>query len=526
MSRAYIGIVKSYNAGNGYGFIDCPDTYQEYHRDVFLHRMEFEAAKCEVGNEVRFEVQTSDRGQPRAVNVSKVIPHGGGGGNVGRNFGGNGHVSNPPVTYTTGGKGGNYRGGKNNNSYASNNHSVHSQYTTPSNSPNLQPQAHFPAHHSGYLHAPQNNARIQPPQNKRSHAQTAIEGKLFGQIRTFNQEKGFGFVQSDDAGRMYNSSDVFLHYTQALNFRVGDFVYFDFVLSEQGKPQARGLIKAEDMFPQNGHGGYPTTTVIPAAVGQARYQQHGGGSHFHQSQQGTNNSADKFNINKEYTGVVKSYNTDKGYGFVDCSDVKSHFQRDTFLNKQEVENHGLKVGDEVTFTVRLCPKTNNPQAVILGKTAELVAQAESKLQTVSPGPHTGLIKSFNESKGFGFLQCPDLFDHFGCDVFLHKNELIKLCKYLDIADTPMDQNLPSLVGKQVQFMIVLNQRGKPQANDLVLLDDLEQGKTKPRNAKFEDVEPQHASNVDEGLESGGNIVFGDLGDDQQYEPQAKRVRVG
>ena len=41
-----------------------------------------------------------------------------------------------------------------------------------------------------------------------------------GQVRTFNQEKGFGFISCHAMSVMFGKTDVFLHYTEALSFQV------------------------------------------------------------------------------------------------------------------------------------------------------------------------------------------------------------------------------------------------------------------------------------------------------------------
>ena len=180
----YAGIVKSYNIANGYGFIECPETKQMYGNDVFLHKNEFTASGVEVGQDVRFRIMISDKGQPRAIALADSqgnplgpqngVGGGGGGGGFKRNFnqmngGGNAFGMNNGF----GGGGGG--------------------------------------------------------------------GRFFGQIRNFNQEKGFGFIESEQVVPQFGGSDVFLHYTEALNFRVGDFVTFEVQIGDGGKPQARAL---------------------------------------------------------------------------------------------------------------------------------------------------------------------------------------------------------------------------------------------------------------------------------------------
>lgn len=68
---SYSGVVKSYNEGNGYGFIECAETFELYGRDVFLHRREYETPGLNVGSAVSFSVTLSDKGHPRAVRARR-----------------------------------------------------------------------------------------------------------------------------------------------------------------------------------------------------------------------------------------------------------------------------------------------------------------------------------------------------------------------------------------------------------------------------------------------------------------------
>jgi len=62
---------------------------------------------------------------------------------------------------------------------------------------------------------------------------------------------------------------------------------------------------------------------------------------------------------------------------------------------------------------------------------------------------SGQIKSFSEMNGFGFISCPELFEIFGGDVFVHRNQLAG-----------------HGVGESVNFAVTLNKDGKPQAYDV------------------------------------------------------------
>lgn len=61
----HIGVIKSFNPENGYGFISCTDLQEKgYSNDVFLHHQQ--VGQCRVGDEVFFTVYLNSKGQPQA----------------------------------------------------------------------------------------------------------------------------------------------------------------------------------------------------------------------------------------------------------------------------------------------------------------------------------------------------------------------------------------------------------------------------------------------------------------------------
>eukprot|EP00411_Alexandrium_monilatum_P100200 CAMPEP_0175772592 /NCGR_PEP_ID=MMETSP0097-20121207/72632_1 /TAXON_ID=311494 /ORGANISM="Alexandrium monilatum, Strain CCMP3105" /LENGTH=271 /DNA_ID=CAMNT_0017082957 /DNA_START=1 /DNA_END=813 /DNA_ORIENTATION=+ len=70
--------------------------------------------------------------------------------------------------------------------------------------------------------------------------------------------------------------------------------------------------------------------------------------------------------------MVKSYNPDKGFGFIACEDTYKQYKCDVFLHKQQAEEaQGLQVGDAVKFLVEVNAK-GKPQA---RKVARVITEA-------------------------------------------------------------------------------------------------------------------------------------------------------
>merc|ERR1711904_108427 len=52
-----------------------------------------------------------------------------------------------------------------------------------------------------------------------------------------------------------------------------------------------------------------------------------------------------------YTGSIKSFNSDKGYGFIESADAYAYYGRDVFLHKALMGS--LSVGAAVTFKIEV-----------------------------------------------------------------------------------------------------------------------------------------------------------------------------
>jgi len=131
-----------------------------------------------------------------------------------------------------------------------------------------------------------------------------------------------------------------------------------------------------------------------------------------------------------YKGFVKTVN-EKGFAFVTCPAVTAKFRRDVYFDSDEVQRGGLADGKEVDFVLR-----RNERGQPTGK-------------VVPPnGIFTGLLKNYQEDKGFGFLICEEATRLFEMDVWVHGREVRVAGIHL---------------GQEMQFYIQLNSKNQPQA---------------------------------------------------------------
>merc|ERR1719291_313454 len=118
------------------------------------------------------------------------------------------------------------------------------------------------------------------------------------------------------------------------------------------------------------------------------------------------------------------------------------------MHHKQLKN--FKVGDHVTFTLVL-GKDGKPQAIDLEApgAAGAAGAANSAGAVASGDRYAGTVKKFDQAKGFGFIECADLQQMYGRDVWVHHQQLNNFN-----------------VGDEVTFDMVLNKAGHPQAIDL------------------------------------------------------------
>jgi len=217
--RRAMGTLKSFSSKNGFGFIACPELQQIFGMDVFIHvkQLGCYAAVLNVGMPVTFAVVLNKDNKPQAYDVQPMdgslmsaALDGGMGGGMGMGgmdgswqggwdgwdggfdswFGGMGGCQGPMGMEGKGkGKTGGGGGGV-----------------------------------------------------KRKMEDPDCElGRFRGRIKSFNAEKGFGFIVCEDLQKNGYTQDVFLHSHQVAGCQAGQPVQFTAFMNEKDQPQAKDL---------------------------------------------------------------------------------------------------------------------------------------------------------------------------------------------------------------------------------------------------------------------------------------------
>lgn len=133
-----------------------------------------------------------------------------------------------------------------------------------------------------------------------------------GVIKSFG-ERGWGMIECEATWRLFGK-DMFVLRTAfgRQKFNVGDWVQFKVTQGVKGPEATECVVLSEN--------GYST-------AGQA----HG----------------------RQYHGQVKSYNADKGWGFIACDETMAAYGKDIFLYTRVLAGHVPTPGEAVTFSVAI-----------------------------------------------------------------------------------------------------------------------------------------------------------------------------
>jgi len=304
------------------------------------------------------------------------------------------------------------------------------------------------------------------------------QGQFKGTVRNYNEQKGFGFIDCEPTKAIYQKDVFFAKAELGKEICVSDgmLVRFGVNVTEKG-PQACNIKVLEQGGGSSSSGGgmdpklmQQMMTMMQQAAssgGNAQVMQkmmsslmstftssnqqnsgkgkgkggppgqgyQGGGMNSgFQGGQGGGSGSGGPQSNWPTIGTVKTFNVDKGWGFIEQANGQ-----DVFVMRSNIDGGVLNVGDQVQFKVAMGQK---------GMQATEVKHLGPELA----GTHTGTVKTFMAQKGWGFIECVATASY--GDIFLHSKDL---------------NNQVVNTGDQVQYTIAINQNGRPQAQNIVVM---------------------------------------------------------
>jgi len=338
--------------------------------------------------------------------------------------------------------------------------------------------------------------------------------RVSGVVKSFNPKSGYGFIKSEGCTEAFGC-DVFVHHAQIQDAVVNSQVNFVIFLNKDRKPHAYDVRVDDSPMPVSsaykgagkrklGYGApaehdygftpqpqrvnsweaWESAGAVPNAFQGGRAFNGGKGTvgtvgkgtvgkgkvgtgKLQQKQAVKPTPETAFEVpgvtDRRWNGVFKSFNDKTGFGFIECEEIKDMYGGDVFVHRAQVAEFPPQVGMAVEFGVFL-NKDEKPSA------KDIIPEGASKLasklqkQGVKQTPETmvevpgvtderwhGFLKSYNEKTGFGFIECADLKDIYGADVFVHRAQVT---------------GFSPDAGIELEFGVFLNKDEKPQAKDI------------------------------------------------------------
>jgi len=216
---------------------------------------------------------------------------------------------------------------------------------------------------------------------------------FFGEIKTWNSAKGFGFLASPATQQIFGK-DVFALQGEFRNGfgALGLQVMFKAAPSERGPVASDVQVIGADAW-------------LPAAATQ------GWDSLPHAMWGGSTSWVKTPSEEEVYFGTIKAVNQEKGWGHISCEAMTRLIGKDIFVMKTSLDEANVHVGQAVSFTVAQGAK---------GPHATNIQAFDTQMASLV---FTGTVRSFNDTKGWGFIDSPEAKAVFRSDIFLHKREL-------------------------------------------------------------------------------------------------------
>lgn len=309
---------------------------------------------------------------------------------------------------------------------------------------NVQPHSQ----HSGGRGAPRAAAAAIGGQLKRQMVQNG-DGSYTGVVKSFNPQKGWGMIECAETFSYYGKDMFVIKSSLPAGMQTiesGTPVRFSIIEGVKG-PEAGHVQLQQQRRPRPAPSQRPVTQQIWPALAVQR-------AHFVAAQPPA--VADDRLLSSHHAGEIKSFNEEKGWGFI--TPTSNKFGKDVFVMRTSLPPEGVRPGDKVDFKVEMGTKGLQATEVrVVANPMDLAGQI-----------YEGVIKSYVESKGWGFIASDVAEQNFGRDIFFHKKDL--------------GERVPEK-GEPVEFSVTSNAQGHPQAVGLTFSGEFKAAPARPSGGK-------------------------------------------
>eukprot|EP00931_Biecheleriopsis_adriatica_P122193 TRINITY_DN97200_c0_g1_i1.p1 TRINITY_DN97200_c0_g1~~TRINITY_DN97200_c0_g1_i1.p1 ORF type:complete len:441 (-),score=74.52 TRINITY_DN97200_c0_g1_i1:174-1496(-) len=292
----------------------------------------------------------------------------------------------------------------------------------------------------------------------------------------------FGFIQCPEAKALFEK-DVFCPAAALHGFMAGDTVEFDLMVSQRGDPQASNVKRKGEQLASDGQTAFgaisflgpkfgfidcppakekfgadvfcPAAMLQGASVGdQVEFE-----LKINEKGQPQAHNARPRGMGKAGQGGPTKFGTitalgDK-FGFIHSPPVHAEYGQDVFVPASAIQ--GASVGEQVEFELVISPKgqpqAHNARPRSMGMLGKGMMGGGVALMSVKGGMGacggqtlSGTITAILEK--FGFIHCPTVKAQYNQDVFV-----------------PASALQGASVGDQVEFELMINAKGQPQAQN-------------------------------------------------------------
>jgi len=131
-----------------------------------------------------------------------------------------------------------------------------------------------------------------------------------------------------------------------------------------------------------------------------------------------------------YSGTIKSYNSSKGWGFIECAATERVYGKDVFVMRSALPGGSAEAGDPVSFTVtqgKVGPEATDVKVISSrpssAEYASVVPPPSRSKDYNTSNSYVGVVKSYVEAKGWGFITSDATEQLFGKDIFFMKGAI-------------------------------------------------------------------------------------------------------